>query len=461
MREMRLKKREITDPEILREILESCEVVRIGAMDEEGMFIVPMNYGYDVREEDGTLHVCLYLHGAKEGRKAAAFAADPRVAVEMDYNHEVITGDYTCAYSYAYRSIMGNGTITEVTDPEAKKKGLGKIMAHIAPEAKIAFLPEMVERVAVWRIDLITGFLGSGKTTFLKQYAKYLMAQGKNIGILENDFGAVNVDMLLLQELRGDQCELEMISGGCDKETHRRRFRTKLISMGMSGYDRILVEPSGIYDVDEFFDTLYDEPLNRWYEAGSVITILDAGLDEKLSEEEEYLLASEAANAGKIVLSKVQNVSEEKKEETIAHLNRTLEQAGCRRQFSDAEILQKNWDDLTEDDFKMLSECSYRSEDYRKLDFGEQQTFDSLCFLEPKITEEALKKAAEAIFADPSCGNVFRIKGIVKTGETVWSEINATREQMTFQAVPESQEVLIVIGAGLSKERISGILGIE
>ena len=47
--------------------------------------------------------------------------------------------------------------------------------------------------------------------------------------------------------------------------------------MGMSGYDRILVEPSGIYDVDEFFDTLYDEPLNRWYEAGSVITILDAG----------------------------------------------------------------------------------------------------------------------------------------------------------------------------------------
>ena len=93
MREMRLKKREITDPKILRKILESCEVVRIGAMDEEGMFIVPMNYGYAVREEDGTLHVCLYLHGAKEGRKAAAFAADPRVAVEMDYNHEVITGD--------------------------------------------------------------------------------------------------------------------------------------------------------------------------------------------------------------------------------------------------------------------------------------------------------------------------------------------------------------------------------
>ena len=43
-----------------------------------------------------------------------------------------------------------------MTDPEVKKKGLEKIMAHIAPEAKIAFLPEMVERVAVWRIDIDT-----------------------------------------------------------------------------------------------------------------------------------------------------------------------------------------------------------------------------------------------------------------------------------------------------------------
>ena len=108
-------------------------------------------------------------------------------------------------------------------------------------------------------IDLITGFLGSGKTTFLKKYAEYLMDQGLHIGILENDFGAINVDMLMLHELRGDQCELEMIAGGCDAESHRRRFRTKLISMRMCGYDRVLVEPSGIYDVDEFFDVLREE----------------------------------------------------------------------------------------------------------------------------------------------------------------------------------------------------------
>ena len=113
------------------------------------------------------------------------------------------------------------------------------------------------------KIDLITGFLGSGKTTFIKNYAKHLIDKGDNIGILENDYGAVNVDMMLLKDLEGEKCELEMIAGGCDADCHRRRFRTKLIAMGMCGYDRVIVEPSGIYDVDEFFDVLRDDPIDR------------------------------------------------------------------------------------------------------------------------------------------------------------------------------------------------------
>ena len=92
------------------------------------------------------------------------------------------------------------------------------------------------------------------------------------------DHGAVNVDMPLLQELRAGACELEMLAGGCDADCHRRRFRTKLIAMGMSGYDRVLIEPSGVFDMDEFFDTLREAPLDRWYEPGNVLTVVDARL---------------------------------------------------------------------------------------------------------------------------------------------------------------------------------------
>ena len=47
------------------------------------------------------------------------------------------------------------------------------------------------------QVDLITGFLGSGKTTFMRHYARYMVQQGWNVCILENDFGAVNVDVML------------------------------------------------------------------------------------------------------------------------------------------------------------------------------------------------------------------------------------------------------------------------
>ena len=72
------------------------------------------------------------------------------------------------------------------------------------------------------QVDLITGFLGAGKTTFLRRYVRYLVAQGHNVCILENDFGAVNVDAMLVQDLLGPNCDLETISGGstCSPPAH-------------------------------------------------------------------------------------------------------------------------------------------------------------------------------------------------------------------------------------------------
>ena len=174
------------------------------------------------------------------------------------------------------------------------------------------------------KVDLITGFLGSGKTTFIKKYATYLINQGYKVGIIENDFGAVNVDMMLLQDLQSDNCELEMVAGACDKDCHQRRFKTKLISMGMRQFDRILVEPSGIFDVDEFFDILHEEPLTNWYEIGNVFAIVDSSLEKNLSKEASYLLASQVVSAGKVLLSKVDSTSQERINETIQQINQAL-----------------------------------------------------------------------------------------------------------------------------------------
>ncbi len=308
-------------------------------------------------------------------------------------------------------------------------------------------------------IDLITGFLGSGKTTFLKKYAEYLMNQGLHIGILENDFGAINVDMLMLHELRGEQCELEMIAGGCDAESHRRRFRTKLISMRMCGYDRVIVEPSGIYDVDEFFDVLREEPLDQWYEIGNVIAILDARLEKNLSEQADYLLASEVANAGKVILSHADTATKEQCEDTVAHLNRALEQIRCKRRIdSGQDILQKNLTELTAEELDTVFHAGYRLESYRKADLENEQTFDSLFFMEEEITSEALERVVPRLFAGKDYGEVFRIKGFVKNGEGQWMELNATHDSSTLQSIAVGQDVLIVIGEHLQENKIRELL---
>ena len=274
-----------------------------------------------------------------------------------------------------------------------------------------------------------------------------------------------------------------MVSGGCDADCHRRRFKTKLIAMGMCGYDRVLIEPSGIFDVDEFFDALYEEPLDKWYQIGNVITILDARLEEKLQPQAEYILASEAADAGCIVLSKSQEASEEEISGTVKHLNRALESVKCKRRFTENEILNKNWEKFTDEDFQKIFNSGYVMEDFEKQCFDEKEGFQSLYFMELKISETQLEKAAHQILDDPECGDVFRIKGFVKLEENAaavtenekmnsgsaqkvsadnnWLELNATRKEFSLRPISAGQEVVIVIGENMNEARIREYLGTE
>lgn len=303
------------------------------------------------------------------------------------------------------------------------------------------------------KIDLITGFLGSGKTTFIKMYAKYLVKQGYNIGILENDYGAVNVDMMLLQDVMGDNCHAEMVAGGCGEDCHKRRFKTKLIAMGMSGYDRVIVEPSGIFDVDEFFDVLHEEPLDRWYEVGNIIAIADAELDRDMSRQSRYTLASEIANCGTLLMSKTSGVPAEEIETTKKFVNDTLEEFQCRRRF-DEDIVTKDWKEFDDEDFSKLMSTGYKLNDYVKLWFKQSDVYNSVYIMNKAVNISVIKDIVKRIFEDRECGDVFRIKGFLKDDSDSWVELNATRRKTEIQPIPDGQDIIIVIGSDLSEKNI-------
>lgn len=303
------------------------------------------------------------------------------------------------------------------------------------------------------KIDLITGFLGAGKTTFIRKYAEYLMDKGLSIGILENDYGAVNVDMMLLQDMSGDNCELEMVAGGCDYDCHRRRFKTKLISMGMCGYDRVIVEPSGIYDVDEFFDVLHEEPLDNWYEIGNVITIVDSKLDNDMSVHSDYMLACQLADAGSVILSRTKEADKNDVDNTIVHLNNALKNVQCSRVL-DKEIICKDWDTFTEKDYEKILNSGYVMENYTKLFSQDDEGFQSVYYMNKKFTKDELQKIIKEVMDDKKCGNIFRVKGFMKISDNSWIQLNATHNEIRIEPIDKGQEVIIIIGEELDKQRL-------
>ncbi len=307
------------------------------------------------------------------------------------------------------------------------------------------------------KIDLITGFLGSGKTTFIKEYAGYLIDIGEKVCIIENDYGAVNVDMVLLHDLLGDNCNLEMIVGGDGIEAHRRRFRTKLISMAMSGYTRVLIEPSGIYDVDEFFDVLYDEPLDKWYEIGSIIGIVDASNYQELSDTSRYLLMSEISWAGKVLLSRaLEGHTDETVKEALAFLNSTMETFGCNSRFAAGDVIAKPFSKISDKEFEGIRGSGYRHATYTKLPVGDDK-FTSLFYFDVAIGEDELKEKLTALFTDSKAGHIIRIKGSVRTSDSEQVEVNATDKELSLKPAVCSRDILIIIGEGLDKAYINDI----
>lgn len=116
--------------------------------------------------------------------------------------------------------------------------------------------------------------------------------------------------------------------------------------------------------------------------------------------------------------------------------------------------MQKDWDALTKEDFEDILHCGYVPESYRKLDFDEEEAFTSAYFMNVQMNEAKLCDTVEKILKDTACGNVFRIKGFMKKEDGSFIELNATKKEIRIQPIAQGQEVFIVIGEGLHRERI-------
>ena len=145
---MRRSDREVTDREQLLQMIRACQVCRLAMQDADGLYIVPMNFGFEWPQDEP---LTLDVHCAGEGRRVSALKQDPHLAFEMDRQLQQIGGELPCSYGCLYESIIGTGEAFFLTDTAEKQHALKVLMKH-QTGLDFSLTPAMAEAVTVLKI---------------------------------------------------------------------------------------------------------------------------------------------------------------------------------------------------------------------------------------------------------------------------------------------------------------------
>ena len=164
------------------------------------------------------------------------------------------------------------------------------------------------------KILVISGFLGAGKTTFIKEMVK---STGREYVIFENEFGDVNIDSEILKNnfetADGKEVELNVweLTSGCACCSTKADFMSSLLAIDNTlNPDFLIVEPSGIAVLSNILNNVN----NVGYERIKVlppVTVIDAGTYFKYKNKYEEVFMDQVKMAAHIQLSKVENMSSE------------------------------------------------------------------------------------------------------------------------------------------------------
>jgi nitroimidazol reductase NimA-like FMN-containing flavoprotein (pyridoxamine 5'-phosphate oxidase superfamily) len=147
---LRRKDRLVTDEEQIDKILSSCDVCRVAMVDGGAPYVVPMNFGYTLKDSV----ITLYFHCAGEGRKIDVLKSNPSVCVEMDCGHRLIEAETACGYTMEFESIIGSGRAKFLTEPAEKRFALNQVMKKFSDRNDFTYEDKMLDLVSVFKVTL-------------------------------------------------------------------------------------------------------------------------------------------------------------------------------------------------------------------------------------------------------------------------------------------------------------------
>ncbi|MBR5287170.1 MAG: pyridoxamine 5'-phosphate oxidase family protein [Clostridia bacterium] len=149
-REMRQRRREITDPAIISAMLDRMEILYLGINDGPAPYVVPLNFGFAF-VGDGDLE--FYFHCARQGHKLDCLARDPNVCVTaasfVSYANASVKG-----HLHDYRSVIARGVAQQIDpekEPEAFRQAMTCILVHNHRDPADMATPVM-RHLQIWRV---------------------------------------------------------------------------------------------------------------------------------------------------------------------------------------------------------------------------------------------------------------------------------------------------------------------
>jgi nitroimidazol reductase NimA-like FMN-containing flavoprotein (pyridoxamine 5'-phosphate oxidase superfamily) len=143
---VRRTEKEIKSKKEIEMILHKATICRVGFVDNNIPYIVPMYFGY----KDS----CLYFHSATLGRKIDLIRKNNVVCFEVDINHQITNTGVPCNWSSKYQSIIGYGKAFLIEDLHEKREALNVIIEHYSPGTTYQYPEEKVREIAIIKIKI-------------------------------------------------------------------------------------------------------------------------------------------------------------------------------------------------------------------------------------------------------------------------------------------------------------------
>ena len=174
------------------------------------------------------------------------------------------------------------------------------------------------------KIDIVSGFLGAGKTTLIKKLLKEALA-GTKVVLIENEFGQIGIDGGFLKE---SGIEIKEMNSGCICCSLVGDFGTSLVEVLETYHpERILIEPSGVGKLSDVMRAVENVKADGETHLNSAVAVVDASKCKMYMKNFGEFFINQIEYAGTIILSRTGSMKQEKIEEAVALIRQHNEKA--------------------------------------------------------------------------------------------------------------------------------------